>query len=592
MEAKGFVLALAAALLSVCSCDRSGTLPVTGGDEAELSAKVLNCACRDTSLVCGIRLSGNTDGIEPAFVPGEAWLSVSGYDRGKGTFVLDVDANPSDASRKAVLTVQYGEAVATLVLFQDGLSQAAPRGVLGLELLSAGADMAEFSASPLDAGAQYCVVTDKREKMESMKTPEDVAGAFKETLGKMAGALGVPVVDLLLSGNLAKGTLKGLEPLAWYWMYGFHCSPEGTPEGELSCLVFRTGQKQDDPDPEPGDGPFSLTCTVDGTLVRISVVPQDMQKRYFFHYFTEEKASGADMKTLVQELVDKQLDWGEAFGMSVAEVLDRLLSQGEAFKDYDLSPSSSYVAFACGVDDNAKVDTGIAVKKFATGDIQPSDNVIVLELPNVGYTSVDYRVTTSNDDPYVLIVVAPVDWGLESAQEIIDYIFELGMDLSGSLKRGNASGTFTGLDPGVKHYAIAFGYVSKTMTTDPVVKEFTTLKEAMSGFVFEVVSDKPGKSVVTVTPMPEGQWYYIGNVPVSTPIQDIRNYWTAEVRKAEAEGVPLQDFWDGKLVTGTSSKEFVSLESGARYRPYAFAVDLVTGKPSTDIVLGDAYEVM
>lgn len=589
MKAGFFAPALAAAFLSVWSCDRSGTVPSAGDCEVELSAKVFNCACGDTSVVFDVRIAGGEDGVQPSFVPDGKWFSVSGYDSGTGTFVLEVEDNSLESSRMGTLAVQYGDAEAVLAVRQDGLSQAAPRGVLGLVVTSALHDRAEFTASPLDVSAKYCAVASSKELMESMKTPGDVAGAFSEALQSISSRLGVPVGDLLVCGNLRNGAVDGLDADTSYWLYGFHCSDDGVPEGELSYAVFRTGKKPDVP--EPGDAPYTLTCTVDGTQVRISVLPQDMEKRYFFHYFTKEKASGADMKVLVQDLVNSQLDWGEAFGMSVSEVLDRLLSQGEAYKDYGLSPSSAYVAFACGVDDNAKVDTEIAVKDFETGEILPSDNVIGLELLNVGYTSVDYRVTTTNDDPYVLIVVAPADWGLDSAQEIIDYMFAQGMDLSGSMKSGNASGTFTGLDPGIRHFAIAFGYISGTMTTEPVVEEFTTLRETMADFVFSAVSESPGMSVVTVTPVPQQLWYYVGNVPASTPIQDIRNYWTAKLREAEDGGTSLSDYWDGMLVTGVSSTEFSSLASGERYRPYAFAVDLVTGKPSTDIVLGDSYQV-
>lgn len=582
-------LAFVAALLSVWSCDRSGSIPATGDCDVEFPVKIVNCTYRDTSVVCDILLSGGQTVTEPSFVPDGKWFSVSGYDSEAGTFVLQVEANSSESSRRGTLSVQYGGADAELVLCQDGISQAAPRGVLGLVVTTVSYDRVGFTASPLDVSAKYCVVSDTRALMESMKTPGDVADAFGRALERMSSRLGVPVGDLLICGNLQEGVVDGLEADTWYWLYGFHCSDDGMPGGELSYAVFCTGKKPDEP--EPGDAPYLLTCTVDGTQVRISVVPQDMEKRYFFHYFTKEKASGADMKTLVQDLVNSQLDWGEAFGMSVSEVLDRLLSQGEAYKDYGLSPSSAYVAFACGVDDNAKVDTEIAVKDFETGEILPSDNVIGLELLNVGYTSVDYRVTTTNDDPYVLIVVAPADWGMDSAQEIIDYMFAQGMDLSGSMKSGNASGTFTGLDPGIRHFAIAFGYISGTMTTEPVVEEFTTLRETMADFAFSAVSESPGMSVVTVTPVPQQLWYYVGNVPASTPIQDIRNYWTAKLREAEDGGTSLSDYWDGMLVTGVSSTEFSSLASGERYRPYAFAVDLVTGKPSTDIVLGDSYQV-
>lgn len=362
-------------------------------------------------------------------------------------------------------------------------------------------------------------------------------------------------------------------------------------EISVSQAGDETAEPDPDPDPDP-DRSYAISYDINGPDVTMNVEPSDNGVRYFFHYFELSKTTGKSMESLVQELVDSQIQWGEYFNMSASEVLDKLLSTGKASKSFILEASADYIGFACSVDDNAVIGDDLVTEEFRTGVVGPSDNVISVSLPVIGYIDVEYEITTTNDDPYVFVVVAPEDWRMDRAEDIVNELIEGGYDLSNNMKRGNASGVMGGLEPGMKHFAIAFGYLGGQITTDLVIEEFVTKggdDPSYSEFEFEVGNITSTSAEVTVNCSVSGAQYFFDNVSADMDLQDVRNYWNSELKKVMDSGMELVSYWNGKLSSGQSSKTFTELSPGSQYRPYAFSIDMSTGKPATDIILGEIY---
>lgn len=351
--------------------------------------------------------------------------------------------------------------------------------------------------------------------------------------------------------------------------------------------VSQAGGEAEDPDRS-----YTISYDINGPDVTMTVEPSDDGKRYFFHYFELSKTTGKSMESLVQELVDGQIQWGEYFNMSAAEVLDKLLSTGKASKNFILEASTEYIGFACSVDDDAVIGNDLTTEEFRTEAVGASDNVISISLPVIGYVDVEYEIATTNDDPYVFVVVAPEDWRMDRAEDIVNELIEGGYDLSGNTKRGNASGIMNGLTPGTRHFAIAFGYLGGQITTDLVIEEFTTKggdDPALSEFEFKIDGITSTSADITVNCSVGGAMYFFDNVSAEMGLQDLRNYWNKELKEIMDGGTDLMSYWEGKLSSGQSSKTFTDLTPASQYRPYAFSIDMTTGKPATDIVLGEIY---
>lgn len=359
---------------------------------------------------------------------------------------------------------------------------------------------------------------------------------------------------------------------------------------DIDDEIFVTQAGKEDIE-EPGNS-YAISYDINGPDVTMNVDPSDDGTRYFFHYFELSKTTGKSMESLVQELVDSQIQWGEYFNMSASEVLDKLLFTGNASKNFILEASTGYIGFACSVGDDAVIGSDLTTEEFNTGEVGPSDNVISISLPVIGYIDVEYETTTTNNDPYVFVVVAPEDWRMDNPEDIVNELIEGGYDLSGSTKRGNASGIMNGLEPDTKHYAIAFGYLGGQMTTDMVVEEFVTKggnDPIFSEFEFNVSEITSTSANVTVTCSVSDAMYFFDNASAEMDLQDIRNYWNSELGKVMDSGTDLMSYWEGKLSSGQASRTFTGLTPSSQYHPYAFAIDISTGKPATDIILGDVY---
>lgn len=366
-----------------------------------------------------------------------------------------------------------------------------------------------------------------------------------------------------------------------------------TQEG--SFMVIQKGKKPDDPeDPDdPSDEAYELSYDIDGPMVRMNVKPKDRGKRFFFHYFESSATQGEDIETMIQALVDRQIELGEGFGMSVEEVMNALLSVGESYKDYVLKENTGYVGFACGVDDSGKIGDDTVTKDFMTGAVSASDNQLSISISAIGYSQVDYSVGTTNNDPYAFVVVDPSEWNLETAQEIVQVLVDEGYTLE--QRRGDTHGTMNGLTSGTRHFAIAFGYMAGKVTTDIIVEEFYTKgasEPETAEFVFSVSDITDQSSKISVTCRQTDVKYYFDNASADNSLQDIRNYWNATLKGVMDSGMSLTDYWQGKLYSAEAVREFTGLSSGTEYFPYAFAVDPVTGKPSTDIIAGQKYSTL
>ncbi len=93
---------------------------------------------------------------------------------------------------------------------------------------------------------------------------------------------------------------------------------------------------------------------------------------------------------------------GEGIENPVGVTLDYFSEKGEIEITRALRADTDYVVYAVSVSEECILNSEMVVYEFHTGSVTMSDNQLALEGTNVETRIIDYRITTTNTDPYIV----------------------------------------------------------------------------------------------------------------------------------------------------------------------------------------------
>ena len=82
-----------------------------------------------------------------------------------------------------------------------------------------------------------------------------------------------------------------------------------------------------------------------------------------------------------------------------------------------LDAETDYVALACSVNPEGLINSEISSEEFTTGEVDPSDNIITLQISDINVNSAYLKSTVTNDDQYVIVLDKAEAWKGLSAEE-------------------------------------------------------------------------------------------------------------------------------------------------------------------------------
>ncbi len=300
-----------------------------------------------------------------------------------------------------------------------------------------------------------------------------------------------------------------------------------------TALLVVTGCTET-PEPTPPTPPvgedFSLTIStsnIQSNSATITTNPSSITQTHFTSYLTKDEysaaVSGSDMSNYITTLISKM---ATDAGKSPSEFLAEVLSKGNSnLTAQPLLPSTTYVAFATGLN----VD-GALVGKFATKEFTTlSEDALALTIEVGGITTNSAEVTTTasmEDRYYYTDVISALELdGIGGTDKLIDFattrLYEMGGggDLSEVVKANAQMGTTTlnieELAPNLGYFAYSFGIeLNGEVTTSLIIsKEFKTLKGAT--FTYSDISSQSNVVKYSVTPSDNNESYFTYIVPKS-----------------------------------------------------------------------------
>lgn len=537
----------------------------------------------------GYTLQNPVDGAEVESKCEAQWISGIVVD--EETISFDVAKNDGEG-RDAEIEFVYAGVVQKLKVIQGEDSE--PFSVSVENVTETTADIV---VTPADPVMSYLIMAIEKEEIDKYSTDEELFSSILYNFEMAAMNYGMTLESFLIEGQV----LSVGKATANITMLKVSCDHVAIAvgmdyDGEMLTGIVRENFRTKDV--EMIDITFDINYVVDGPEVEMSVSPSISDQLYFFNALQLDKLDSyeASLEEVMQDFLDEQVSFGVMFGSTPGDVVRSLCSVGDVSERLSgMLAGKEYVGFAFSVTESGVINSAIARKNFTTGLAEPSDNRIYVQIPVVSLNEASYSITTTNDDPYVFLVVSADGFEGLNDDQIIDRLINSGLyDVSRNVFNGNNSGTANGLTPGTKYLALAFGYEAGMATTGLTKVEFSTYADTGSDFAqlnIEVTEITSSKVYFTVTGTPESAPFICGvaaaDATSESVIDEMKAYVDQLISQGSVDSFAMYFKYNAKKGSYSTNKNVPADE----FKVYAFGVDMSTGDYDTDITFTEILTV-
>ncbi len=372
-------------------------------------------------------------------------------------------------------------------------------------------------------------------------------------------------------------------------------------------LGFVSCEKEDSSKQNPSvkyeqlsEGPFTIELSnMHSSYCSVKVTPDNSDEYVWYSAVTErylsEFGSLDDLNTTVANFINQTIIDNEGY-----RTLESLVYFGTVTKTVEgLSPNTSFIVFACHVDENGAIISDIEAISAVTPAITPSKNEFTITIDEITAVSAYLTIETTNDDRYVWMELPEDIYSGMNKSQLTEFLNKHYTPFFASKARsGDQSYRFPDtLDPDTNYMVIVFGY-DGGMTTSLYTKVFRTSEEGDPNdvtFEFEY-GDMTSRSLkLTIIPsdnsvsylslvMPEELILEYGEVNV----QNVSALINAEIQSAiEAGDVDNRaEFMSHYAMRGIKESEYSLVPGGKHYacavcvgRDGSFTAPLVLDDP-------------
>lgn len=399
-------------------------------------------------------------------VSGDSWIHDIDTDT-EGTVTFAFDANGTGSDRETV--IQFSTAAGNSLTVEVNQSATSDNPLYSCNIPYSDDYSVKFKLSARDEGSRCFYGITEADRYPQFSTDQYFIDAEIERIRKQQGD--DAVASHFFTDSLST-TVNGLSSDTEYIIYCTSLDDDYRLTGELATFPFSTK--------EPVQ--FNLSVSINGPIAIFTTNPNHAERKYFIAPFTVNECSEYDsVEEAVISILDYELGhnaWN--MGYSLADYVD-LISTCSAQKVYsECAVDIEYygACFGIAVDEagTSIVSTSeMEIVRFVPEPVEPSDNVITIEITGITQTSCDYKVTvTEEDDPYLFFIDTVANWENYDDDELMEYIAPL-FSINSYGRFGETTGTLPNMTPGTEYMAFAFGAAGGRPTTELTKVVFTTL---------------------------------------------------------------------------------------------------------------------
>ena len=392
-----------------------------------------------------------------------------------GVISFVAESNYDSEPREAIVSIAY-EGETYEVTLKQGTEELPEVPVFSFEVDNIKETSLEFSIFPADKEMTYIGMLNEKSYIDQFATDEEYFADDMSFFKESALNLDIPIEDylamILKTGDVTGEYVNMLTPETDYYIYAYGMNTDCMWLTEMYKTEARTKAMQ------MNGMTFDIACKPYKNTVEMTVIPSDPGQTYLFSIYPQSEVSKDGIAEKYQEYLDTMMKiYIQQFGITPEEFIeDAAYTGNQTYLFKDLLDNTPYYAFAVSVASFGIFNSEVEVVEVTTGAEYSSDNTFALSFSKPTETSVDYRIVTSNDDPYTMFVDEYANWAsyMGDMDAIQEELLSGGYDLEKGLRHGDDNGTISDLKSKTEYVVYIFGYEDGQATTELYDGTFAT----------------------------------------------------------------------------------------------------------------------
>lgn len=403
------------------------------------------------------------------------------------------------------------------------------------------------------------------------------------------------LADMVGMGSQSDIEITGLTPETEFVVYVYGLTVDGERTTDIVAREATTEK------PYEGDITFTFDIKEEDYIMEFVVTPSHKGVNFYHGVATESEIEAWKALAGSDNLRDAIQQGEIEAGIEDFMYYDFIDDRKDFFDMYNeidtvddgwerVKAGKKYILYAAKWDEDCRLIGEVSTAEYTAPAAEMSDNKLTVEIREVNQSQVSVAVTTTNNDPYVVIPMKSEDIAGMSDDEIYNYVMtNYDYLVSEYMANGDSFRIFSRMRPETNYTILAFGSTAGTMTTDMVKVEVTTTASGDPKdctFAFNVV---PGSDTawIEIDPSDKGHFYNWLVYPADFTAEEAKAYITTIVNNYYDGDIPAFSSWE--LSQGYITTTAYDLRPETDYKIGVVIMDYDTAEFITDVVFSDVF---
>ena len=403
------------------------------------------------------------------------------------------------------------------------------------------------------------------------------------------------LADMVGMGSQSDIEITGLTPETEFVVYVYGLTVDGERTTDIVAREATTEK------PYEGDITFTFDIKEEDYIMEFVVTPSHKGVNFYHGVATESEIEAWKALAGSDNLRDAIQQGEIEAGIEDFMYYDFIDDRKDFFDMYNeidtvddgwerVKAGKKYILYAAKWDEDCRLIGEVSTAEYTAPAAEMSDNKLTVEIREVNQSQVSVAVTTTNNDPYVVIPMKSEDIAGMKDDEIYNYVMtNYDYLVSEYMANGDSFRIFSRMRPETNYTILAFGSTAGTMTTDMVKVEVTTTASGDPKdctFAFNVV---PGSDTawIEIDPSDKGHFYNWLVYPADFTAEEAKAYITTIVNNYYDGDIPAFSSWE--LSQGYINTTAYDLRPETDYKIGVVIMDYDTAEFITDVVFSGVF---
>lgn len=525
------------------------------------------------------------------------WLLVE-IDDDKISFSADKNATTKGRVTNVVLKYEGAESV-EIAVKQPNIE--VPRENLSLEVEITGVSPVSitFNVTASHPDMTWIPMVTYKEYWDQKLSDEEIYISDLAYFEYLADNAGISrdefLADMVGMGSQSDIEITGLTPETEFVVYVYGLTVDGERTTDIVAREATTEK------PYEGDITFTFDIKEEDYIMEFVVTPSHKGVNFYHGVATESEIEAWKALAGSDNLRDAIQQGEIEVGIEDFMYYDFIDDRKDFFDMYNeidtvddgwerVKAGKKYILYAAKWDEDCRLIGEVSTAEYTAPAAEMSDNKLTVEIREVNQSQVSVAVTTTNNDPYVVIPMKSEDIAGMNDDEIYNHVMtNYDYLVSEYMANGDSFRIFSRMRPETNYTILAFGSTAGTMTTDMVKVEVTTTASGDPKdctFAFNVV---PGSDTawIEIDPSDKGHFYNWLVYPADFTAEEAKAYITTILNNYYDGDIPAFSSWE--LTQGYINTTAYDLRPETDYKIGVVIMDYDTAEFITDVVFSDVF---